>query len=193
MYGRKKLGEAPKFSIFSLSGNANHGILDIDPRELSNVDAGIWTLALLAEKHPGITWRQLASMNSKMSGIGDWFKRGVRWTKDAVGDTANFISDKSGSAIRLLTDEQVQAGLSRYGQAYATGGTSEGVRGLLDNFGGGGSDVQNQVMSFLSNLGGGTKRQINTAEAGGFGGIDPKLLMMGAGGLILLVLLTGRR
>lgn len=152
----------------------------INPRQLSNRDAGIWALALVAAENPGITFKQLLEHGRRRKGktMGGWwtdFKSGIGDVKDGIGDifsdTVDMIGRKGGETIRLATDEQVVDGVSRYGMAYATGGGSELLTGLLGPSG----------VGFIEQLG------INTK--GSTGGIKNEYLILGGGAVLLVVLI----
>lgn len=200
LYGRSKMGAAPQyqFSLFSMSGAPTDPaqidpemlkdpILTADPRELSNVDAGIQALYAIAYMNPGITFGDLLRM-SQNSLKGNIFGDLGNWTKKTLSDGIDKLGDIGGSTVRLLTDQEVQSGLQNYAAAYATGGQSAALQGLLG--GEGDQSAIGQVMGFLSNLGKSSKSQVQQASMGtGLGSIDPKLLFLGMGGLIFVVLL----
>lgn len=198
LYGRPKLG-APQyqFSLFSMSGaDAEHPffkdpIVQIDPRDLTDVDAGIQALYVIAKLHPGIRWRDMLPENRLgkkwWEKVTEPFAAAVDWTGDKISAVGTQIGEWSGSSIRLATDEQVADGLGRYAAAAATGGMSEGANSLFD----GGLSLDS-VTSFLGNLGKKSKQQINQAQAGTLQ-IDQKTLMYGGiAGLFLLLLLKKR-
>lgn len=134
-----------KTKLVNLSGHGkpaiNPELVKINIRELDDVGAGLVFLRIVAEMYPGITWGQLMAMgeNQKLSGwwtdlksgIGDIYSGG----KEVIGDVVKGTGDVLGSGIRLLTDEEVTAGLARGGAAYASGGSSEGLMAILGSFG----------------------------------------------------------
>lgn len=204
LYGKcgqhKKLG-APQyqFSLFSMSGAApvdptkldvnliKDPILTVNPLELSDIDAGIQALYAIAYTYPGITFGDI--LKKSKNKLGNIFGDFGNWVSKSVGDAGDKLGEWGGDAVRLLTDKEVRSGLQDYGAAYATGGASMGIQGMLG--GEGDSSTVNQVMKFLGSLGAGSKQQVQQAGFGGmdFGNMDPKFLALGAGGLILLVLL----
>lgn len=203
LYGKcgqpRKLG-APQyqFSLFSMSGAPvdptkldpnliKDPILTVNPLELSNVDAGIQALYAIAYTYPGITFGEILKKSENK--LGNIFGDFGNWVSKSIGDAGDKIGEWSGGAVRLLTDREVRSGLQDYAAAYATGGQSSAIQGLLG--GEGDNSTVNQVMKFLGSLGSNSKAQVQQAGFGGmdFGNIDPKLLAIGAGGLILLVLL----
>ena len=105
------------------------------------------------------------------------------FTTRNAGDFINWAGDKAGDAIRLLTDKEVMEGLRAYGSAYATGGSSEGIMGMLQGLPPQGQDFFNKL---IGGMGRNTKTQV--AGFGGLGQIPPIYLLAGAG-LILLVLI----
>jgi len=204
MYGKNQVGAAPQyaFSLFSMSGNGsqiseemkNDPILSTDPRELSNVDAGIQVLYAINMLYPGITFGELANVSSEKLGKnifekawdagGDLFKGGGK----LLSDTASKVGDLSGSAFRLLTDKDVREGIMSYAAGYATGGQSMALEGFLG--GEGGAPEVKDIMNFLGSLGKGSKNEVQQAGFDmDFSKMDPKWMALGAGGLILLVLL----
>lgn len=65
----KTMGEAPKFSLFSLSGM---DLMKVDPRKLSDIAAGVYMLKMVDTAFPNVTYEQIvkASENKeKMSGL----------------------------------------------------------------------------------------------------------------------------
>ncbi len=138
-------------NLVTLSGQPrpfNETLININPRELSNTQAGLVFFKIVAEAYPGITWGQWAEMaknykgNKRLSGAWENFKGGVGDIYDGVAgvskDVISGVGDIGGSTIRLLTDEEVAGTVMRAGSAYATGGGSEG---LLAMFGQGGIDL----------------------------------------------------
>lgn len=176
-----------KFSLISLTGNNGQGdaLLKVDPRELSDRDAGVWALYSIVKFNPGITWGDLLRKNVNLSGWNPFKNLGRKiqnvgndfssWVGNTVSDAGDKLGEWSGDTIRLLTDKEVVDGLSQYGAAYATGGASMAVDGF-------------SLDGFLSSLGASTKKRVNTASIGGFENVDPKILAMVAGGVILLVI-----
>ncbi len=121
-------------------------VININPRELSNFDAGLVFWSLVAELWPGITWGEVAQIaqeqkmkKQKMSGWWTSAKNAVGdiydGTKTIIGDIFEGGGDVAGSAVRLITDEEVISGVSRGATAYATGGSSEGLMGILSSLG----------------------------------------------------------
>lgn len=55
--GAQAMGEAPKFSLFSLSGAA---MMNVDPRTLSDEDAGRYMLYWADHTYPGVTFEQIS-------------------------------------------------------------------------------------------------------------------------------------
>jgi len=199
MYGkRSSLGAAPQyqFSLFSMSGAADptkmdpnllkDPILTANPLDLSDIDAGIQALYALEYAYPGITFGEILKRSENR--LGNMFGDFGNWVSKTVSNAGNKMGDWGGDAVRLLTDKEVRSGLQDYAAAYATGGASAGIQGMIG--GEGDQGVFNQVMGFLGSLGKGSKSQVQQAGiTTGWGGMDPKILAMGAGGLILLVLL----
>lgn len=208
LYGRPgRLGAPPQyqFSLFSMSGSPGEAvdptkmnpavlkdpILTVDPRELSNVDAGIQALYTLAFAYPGLTFGQLLEKTGRLSGIfGDF----GNWVSKTVGNAGDKLGEWGGDFVRLVTDREVRDGLKDYAAAYYTGGASAGVQGMMGQ-GGKEAGMVDQAMAFLSNLGKGQKQNAAQIQQAGFGGMnfsDPKIIAMGMGGIILLVLLLNK-
>jgi len=104
--------------LVSLAGNSTKSIYDINPNELNNYSAGVLFMKILA-----------AEQNGKMSG---WLTDLGRKVKNITKDTINFVADKGGDALRLVTDPDVIGGVSRAGAAIATGGASEAGMSLTE-------------------------------------------------------------
>lgn len=168
-----------------------------DISRMSNFEAGIATLVLLAKAYPGIRFGDIPSLMApeRMSGWWTDLKHAAGDIKDGVGDvlkdTFSNSANAAGDAVRLVTDEKVIDGVSRIGTAYATDGGSEGVRSLLGG-GGSGSPVD-ALMDFISNLGSSAKSaNVQAASVGNMnvpGGLLPWLL---GGGAVLVLLMRKR-
>lgn len=160
--------------------------------ELSNFEAGIAFLTLVNDLNPGVTFGELGRAlddPETMAGLWSKLKKAASSVKNGVGDvlksTADYVGGVAGSAVRLVTDEKVIDGASRLGTAYATGGGSEAVKGVL-----GGGSAADQVIDFISNLGNTFKTQ--TAPMTQSGMFNAGSLPWIIGGGALLVLLFGR-
>lgn len=138
-----------------------------NPIELSDFDAGFLLLNYMANNSP--------LMGKK------WYEKAWSGITDTVGGAANWIADTTGSAVRLLTDEEVLNGLSRAGMAYASGGQSEAARSLLSQFGLSSADV-----SKLGQQG----KLAYASVGGGFGDIPKEYLLIGGGVLALVAILA---
>lgn len=209
LYGKRepvKIAAPPQyqFSLFSMSGTIdpsklpkellNDPILTADPRDLSDIDAGIQVLYAITKKFPNITFGDLLDKKNKMGGLLKAIGNFGNWCADKAGAVGDKLGDWGGDAIRLLTDREVRDGLKDYGAAYATGGQSVALEKFLGGQGGEGEgSAVNGVMNFLSNLGKGSKQEVRQASfSGGIDFSDPKIMALGAGGLILLVLLLNK-
>ena len=80
--GRCNMGEAPKFSLFSLSGSQ---LMSIDPRTLTDEDAGLYMLYWINQTYPGVTYEDIieaandnATMQGMFSSIGKFIGKGVK-------------------------------------------------------------------------------------------------------------------
>jgi len=136
-----------KTKLVNLSGQPkkaiNPELAKINIKELDDVGAGLVFLRIVAQMYPGITWGQLMAMKNNKNTMGrslwdkfknftgDLYDGGAQLIGDVVGGTGDIL----GSAVRLVTDEEVANGLSRAGAAYATGGSSEGLMAILGSFG----------------------------------------------------------
>lgn len=151
-------------------------------------------------------WRNTGKMSGpncqgcSMSGSCDW--NPLSWGScaqnltsdviDSTGDALNWIGDKSGDAIRLLTDEEVIDGAGQIAAAYATYGGSEGIESILGGFDKiDGSGLGQELLNILGGLGSRSKDDIDTAGMGGqlIPGIENKYLVYGGIGVASLVLL----
>ncbi len=166
---------------------------DIDIPSLSNFEAGIAFLTLIAKMNPGITFGQLAEVMDSPERMAGWWtdlKKSVGDVKDGIGDvlkdTASAIGGGAGDAVRLVTDESVLNGASRAATAYATGGGSEGVRSALGGAGGGSGPVD-QFINFVSSLGSSFKSV--APNQAGIAGLPANVWPWAiAGGAVLVVL-----
>ena len=131
-------------NLVTLSGQPGRAIpsalSNANPRELSNIDAGFVFWKLVADLYPGITWRQAFELGKEKKLSGWWtdLKNGVGdiydGTKTVIGDIFEGTGDVGGSTVRLLADEEVSGTIARGAAAYYTGGTSEGIMGILSGF-----------------------------------------------------------
>lgn len=199
MYGRPRVGKcgqslgAPQyqFSLFSLMGNQGpmDEILSIDPRELDPVDAGVQTLYAFAKAKPGATWADIVAFSQGLSLGRKWYERLGSMIGNGIADAGDKIGDWTGAGIRLLTNKEVMSGVSQYAGAFATGGASAGVMGMLQNLGGSESGLSaGNIKDLLSSIG--LKTQQNVQAAGiNIGQWDPKILAIAGGALVLVLLL----
>lgn len=182
-----------------------HGGNSLDVGSLSNFEAGLAFLTLVDKLVPGITWNQLDSLaagygaGGRMAGWWTDLKHSVGDVKDGIGDvlksTVDVVGGIGGDTIRLGTDPKVLSGVSQIGMAYATGGGSAGVTGLLQSLGMS-SGSANQVTDFISSLGNNfkTQSQLQAAGMGGGGGaMGGALPWVLAGGVVLVLLVATRK
>lgn len=172
----------------------------LDVRALSNFEAGVAALSLIGRIVPGLTFGQMAAMVDRPETMGDLWsftKRAVSTVSDGIGDvlksTASYVGDSVGSAVRLVTDEKVIDGASRLGQAYATGGGSEGVRTMLGGSNTGNTTVDS-LINFVSSLGENfkAKADVQAASAGtSLAGVP--VWVWGVGGVLVVWSLVGSR
>ncbi|HEX6827200.1 MAG TPA: hypothetical protein VF077_12855 [Nitrospiraceae bacterium] len=182
-----------------------HGENSLDVGSLSNFEAGLAFLTLVDKMAPGITWGQLDDL-ARGYGAGDrlagWWtdlKHSVGDVKDGIGDvlkdTVSVVGGIGGDTVRLGTDPKVLSGVSQLGMAYATGGGSAGVSGLLQSLGMSAGSA-NQVTDFISGLGDNFKSQ-NQLQAAGMGGgggaMGGALPWIIAGGVIVVLLVATRK
>lgn len=182
-----------------------HGPNSLDVQGLSNFEAGIAFLTLVNKLVPGITWDQLdhlAAANGAPAGMSGWFtdlKHAVGAVKDGIGDvlkdTVSTVGSIGGSTVRLATSPNVINGVAQMGAAYATGGGSSAVTGLLQSLGMS-SGSANQVTDFISSLGDNFKTQSNLQAAsvgGGGGAMGGALPWVLAGGVVLVLVAVTRK
>lgn len=161
--------------LIQLSGKANQQLFDIDVDQLDPVDKGIVVLSSLARLYPGLTWGQLAELvqypDPRMLGIGDWLGR--QWNRVTTGakDGLDYLGDKFGETVRLLSDKEVMDAVKSYGSAYATSGSSLAAEGFLDKLFGG-QDMQEGQAPILPD-GKEAQKLVETLLAS-FGGEPPK-------------------
>lgn len=150
-----------------------------DPRGLSDQDAGVLFLMWLND--------QFIELSGRL-GKCDWWnlkchtEEAIDWVGEKGKAVLDYTGDKVGSAVRLLTDEEVRAGIKDYGTAYMTGGGSVALEQFLQQGG----------LPSLSQLGqvfkGGP--QVQQAGFGGFN-VDPQTLLIGGGVVVsTLILIT---
>lgn len=204
------MGE-PKFSLISFSGALGApykadplGTLGINPLELDDVDAGIWTLFMIVKKYPNLKWGDL--INGNLSGWWTDLKKGAgdlgNWVADKSGSVGDKLGEWTGDAIRLISDEEVRDGVKEYSAAYMTGGKSAGIQGMLESFSKGNvpqvsqgeqNTLAAQFEELLKSIGSGTKQDIQKAGMGDMS-FNPMWLIGGLGfGLVLVVLTAGRK
>jgi len=163
---------------------------DVAIDKMSNFEAGLAFLGVLNQLYPGIRFNQLRELAAgreveTMGGFSlnpmDAFrsiKKVVGDIKDGAGDilkdTFDAVADKGGDAVRLATDEKVVNGATQLYSNYLTGGLNP-----------------DELMNFVTNLGAQTKAKAAAASGALPGGILPWAL--GAGGLVLVLVMTGRR
>lgn len=109
--------------------------------------------------------------------------------KDGIGDSLNWIGDKGGDTIRLLTDKDVLDGAGRIAAAYSTFGGSEGALSFLENINGG--EDGKSLLDIFGSLGKKSKDDIDKAGLGGnwITGVENKYLVYGGIGVFSLVVL----
>lgn len=184
-----------KNTLYTMEGASRmDGPASIDPASLTDIEAGVQLLALLARQYPGLTWGQLAAMVDD-PGLSGWLtdlKKTVGDIKDGIGDalkdTGDWIGDKLGDAFRLAADEEVQDGASRIGMAIASGGKSEAAKGVLESIFG--EENAEKAQGILETMGGLFKRksQGDDPALAAAGTLEPYIpLMVGAGVLVGVV------
>lgn len=182
--------------FYTLEGSSRINPLSLDPKQLSDFEAGIHYLATVSQYAPGIKIGQLFNRDGLMgwslskSLSSAW--KGTKEVFSSVGSGTRKILDyggkKVGETVRLLADEDVQQLATRAGAAYASGGGSLAAEGMFDNIFGKGSGAN--VSDFINQIGAFWKREssgVNAASAAP--GIDNRTLMIAGGGLIGAVLL----
>ena len=117
-----------------MAGN-NSGAVWMDPAGKSDFDAGLLFLGAIARMMPGLTWSDLQRPQFMAGWLTD-IGHAVGNLKDGIGDvlkdTFTTVGSAGGDVVRLATDPKVADTVSRAATAYATGGGSEGVNGLMD-------------------------------------------------------------
>lgn len=130
--GKAKTGADLRFSLFSLAGNKTAGskMLSIDPRQLSDIDAGVWFLNRLTKEYPDLTWDELLNP-SKLSG---WATDTKNFFGGVVSDTAGLIGRNVGDAVRLAADPKVVDAVGKYAETYTKMQTG-GMTDIFSSFG----------------------------------------------------------
>lgn len=147
----------------------------INPEELNPIERGFYTLKLLTEFYPNVTWGELlkAGHDFKSGKLlsGNWFTRSMGYIGDGLSDGIDKLGEISGDAVRLITDKEVAGSLMEGTAAYFSGGASLGAKGL---FGGALNEEQSRYVT----------------EAFGQAKANPlPWIVGGIGGLALLILL----
>lgn len=172
--------------LIEMSGKtaAGTGLKNIRVHDLSDIDAAIWFLTVLVERNPNLTWGDIVNKNlgSPKMGWPEWLDNLGAAVYETGGNIIDGAGEKFGEAIRLFTDESVREGLMAYGEmganafsAYSTGGASA----ILPAMFGGRGDPQQQQIGFAA-----MGQQVKNA----FGGINPTILYIGGGLLVLLLM-----
>lgn len=86
--GCNTLGEAPKFSIFSLSGAAME---EVDPRTLTDHDAGIYMLYWINKTFPGASYQELADISNPQTMGKKWWEKVGSILTSGVTNTVNLV------------------------------------------------------------------------------------------------------
>lgn len=186
--------------LITMNGLAGASKPFSDIRKKSDTAAGLVFFSVLTDMYPGLTWQELfapAGMQGAfwrkiknatsdiVRGTGGLVADTVRSTGNIIGSVVDKIGKKGGETVRLVAEPEVQSAITRGVSAYATGGQSEALYALSDQFKTKpGKDPVTQA---------GAAYKTELARADMFGGINPAWVMGGAGALILVVLLAGRR
>lgn len=158
-----------------------------DPRGKNDFEAGLLFFAEVARMYPGVTWEDLAAGRFQpMAGWWTDLKKAttsvVKGVGGIVSDTVGLVGRVGGSTVRLAADPKVADTVSRAATAYATGGTSEGAKGVFDAIASIFTPTGQQVVSAAG------------AEYKAQMGMSPWLLGgLALGGGLVLALLFGRR
>ncbi len=176
-----------QFSLFSMAGKAD--FLKVDPRELNDIDAGIWMLALIDHYYPGITWGEIYEATRGAQLGKSWLGRQIASIGDFIGtgisDAGDKIGEWTGDTIRLITDKEVRDGIKEYATAYATGGQSVALDQVVSQLAAG--DIP--IGDMLSRIGKNTKTNYASMGAQLIEGVDNKFLLIGGAGFLFLILL----
>lgn len=161
--------------LITMAGKPNGALLNIDVAKLNDFEAGLVFLSQVGKLFPG---QKLSDFSGKKMS-GNWLGNFGNWVADKAGSVGDKLGDWGGSAIRLVTDQEVQQGATNAALAYQTGGKSEALKSILGSFGGGTTQNAN---SQISRAGADYKRML-----GGF--TSQQLILAGAGVLVLIVAL----
>ncbi len=96
--GRSSMGEAPKFSLFSLSGTQ---MMKLDPRTLDNEDAGLYMLYWINKTYPKVTYNEIVeaskdgpTMHGIFGSIGKFIGGGVKKIGSITGSVIGYGARK---------------------------------------------------------------------------------------------------
>lgn len=117
----RNLGEAPKFSLFSLSGAQ---LMKVDPRTLTDEDAGLYMLYWINQTYPGVTYENIVeaaedgeTMQGIFGSVGKLIGKGIK----SVARVAK-VPLKIATAPMTLTAKAIDWG------------TKKGVKGIVQYF-----------------------------------------------------------
>ena len=191
----------------------------VQVENLSNFEAGVLFLSLVNATYPGIKlseMMQLSTMEPVVMGrtflerqLGNLSKAGTKLgnalvsttgnIKDGIGDvlkdSVNLIGTVGGSAVRLAADPAVSDLAIRAGSAYATGGGSEGVKGVIEQMTGGKNpngkpnSLADGIMDWISGLGQTTKSTVKDSKSS----TPTWLVPVGIGGAVILAIALMRK
>lgn len=112
--------------------------------------------------------------------------------KDGIGDSLNWIGDKGGETIRLLTDEDVVNGAAKIADIFQDLATPSEFELLMKQFDlDKDSDAGKKMLEILAGTGAKSKKDIDAAGMGGewITGVKNEYLVYGGIGVFSLVLL----
>ena len=129
--------------LVTLSGSEPNqlSVLNINPKNLSDWDAGLIALKVISDIFPGITWNQLMDTGDPQQLSGWWTDfKGVATSiyeggKTFISDIWGGVADSGGSMMRLISDPEVSESVQTAAAAYFSGGQSLSMDGFMDSLG----------------------------------------------------------
>ena len=181
---RNSMGEAPKFSIFSLSGSQ---MMKLDPRTLTDRDAGIYMLYWINKTYPGVTYQDIIeatknpqAMKGLFSSVGKFVGSGIKKVGNLAVKTVSLPVNAATNITQWAIKKGTKAVINELTPKQTIAKAEQGI-------------LSPQEQTMLAQLGQHTKSSFNTQVLG----MNPIVLFGGGalivGGLVFLLTRSGRR